>query len=225
MGYFNDTWDGDDALKIDTTLMKVWDFGIANSSYMGIPINEEICPYKITVYPAESAMELFLSNSDNIVFNLLVIILSVTVLTIDFTLFLFTIYSRFVQNEIKAKIAMQQQQTQRYHNVFERGVVQTIKIKTRAKQLSPELLKAQFATIDGDTSGDISKDELWKFLSNVKAGTINESGFNALLVVIDINDSGTIDSWSSAHSLQIAMMNTKLLRIGSRLLQPRIRKF
>jgi len=106
IGYQNASYTGDPELKIVTNLLDVWDFGIAKTSYTGIPINEEICPYTITVYPAESAMEMLINNNDNTVYVVLVLVLSVAVLTIAFTLLFFFLYDRLVRNEIKSKISL-----------------------------------------------------------------------------------------------------------------------
>ena len=85
-------------------MMDVWDFAISNSTYSGIPINEDLCPFTLTVYPAESSKEIFLQNSDQTVYVVLVIVLSVAVLTIGFTLLFFYLYDRLVRNEITSKI-------------------------------------------------------------------------------------------------------------------------
>jgi len=106
VGSFNSSFTGDDDLRIVANLTDVWSYGIANSTYTGIPINDNICPYTITVYPAEMALEQFMQTTDNTVYVVLVLVLSVAVLAIAFTLLFFFLYDRLVQNEIKSKISL-----------------------------------------------------------------------------------------------------------------------
>ena len=104
VGYHNSTMMGDPDLNITTSLLGVWDFAIANTSYTGIPVNENICPYTIEVYPAQQARAVFLENSNNSVYVVLVLVLVVSILTIAFTLLFFFLYDRLVRNEIASKI-------------------------------------------------------------------------------------------------------------------------
>ena len=104
VGYHNSTMMGDPELNITTGLLDVWDFAIANTSYTGIPINEEVCPYTIEVYPAESAREEFMKDDDNSVYVVLILVLVVSIMTIAFTFLFFFLYDRLVRNEIRAKI-------------------------------------------------------------------------------------------------------------------------
>ena len=180
-------------LVIVSDLMDASDYGASASTYTGIPVNEDVCPYTITVYPAESAMRTFESSSMNTTYTVIVVILSIVVLAIVTTLMFFFFYDRLLQKQIAEKIALQQEQAKRYRNVFARRVAQTIRVRAGANQLSPELLQKQFEKMDQDNDGSISKEELWKFLTSGKAGTINESDFNSLWAVIDADDSGNVE--------------------------------
>ena len=104
VGYRNATMMGDPDLNITTGLLDVWDFAVANTSYTGIPVNENIAPYTIEVYPAESAREQFMEDSDNSVYVVLILVLVVSIMTIAFTFLFFFLYDRLVRNEIRAKI-------------------------------------------------------------------------------------------------------------------------
>jgi len=103
-GNYNSTFEDNPELSIVTNLMDVWEFGIKESSYTGIPINEDVCPFVLRVYPAESSFEEFLEGNDQTVFIVLILVLSVAVLTIAFTLVFFFLYDRLVRNEIRSKI-------------------------------------------------------------------------------------------------------------------------
>jgi len=105
-GYFNSTYEGDEDLKIELDLMEVWSYGIKNTTYTGIPINQDVCPFKLKIYPAETSFELLKASADNTVYVVLVLVLSVAVLTIAFTLLFFFLYDRLVRNEITSKIGL-----------------------------------------------------------------------------------------------------------------------
>jgi signal transduction histidine kinase len=103
-GEYNSTFKEDSELSITTNLMDVWQYGIKETSYTGIPINEDSCPFFLRVYPAESSYEEFMDGNDQTVYIILVLVLSVSVLTIAFTLMFFFLYDRLVRNEIRSKI-------------------------------------------------------------------------------------------------------------------------
>lgn len=105
-GYYNSTFEGDEDLKIETDLMEVWSFGIKETTYTGIPINQDTCPFKLKIYPAETSFEVLKAGNDNTVYVVLVLVLSVAVLTIAFTLLFFFLYDRLVRNEITSKIGL-----------------------------------------------------------------------------------------------------------------------
>jgi len=104
VGYFNETCMGDQDLNITTGLLDVWDFAIANTSYTGVPVNEDNLPYTVEVYPAESARAVFMENDDNSVYVILGLVLAVSIMTIVFTFLFFFLYDRLVRNEIQSKI-------------------------------------------------------------------------------------------------------------------------
>jgi len=103
-GEYYSSFENDPLLFITTSLTDVWKFGIKESSYTGIPINKEVCPYLLRVYPAESSYEEFLDGNDNRVYIILVLVLGLAVATIAFTLAFFFVYDRLVRGEILAKI-------------------------------------------------------------------------------------------------------------------------
>ena len=103
-GYYKSTFEGEEGLYVESSLMKVWSFGIAETAYNGIPINEDVCPFTLKLYPPEESREAFMENNDNTVYIVLVLVLSIAVLTIAFTLLFFFLYDRLVRNEIKGKI-------------------------------------------------------------------------------------------------------------------------
>ena len=103
-GAHSSTFENDPDLSIRTDLMDVWKFGIAETSYTGNPVNQDICPYTLSLYPAESSFEEFMKGNDQTVYVVLVLVLSVAVLTIAFTLLFFFLYDRLVRNEITSKI-------------------------------------------------------------------------------------------------------------------------
>lgn len=76
---------------------------------------------------------------------------------------------------------------------FARRIAETIKVVGSERQLTPENLAAEFKQIDTDNGGEISKDELWEFISSGKAGDLNQSDFNALFAAIDLDNSGSVD--------------------------------
>jgi len=105
VGHYNSTMGTDPDLNITTGLMDVWDYAIANTSYTGIPVNQDICPYTIEVYPAASARQkLFDQNESSSVYVVLILVLVVSIATIGFTFLFFFLYDRLVRNEIRAKI-------------------------------------------------------------------------------------------------------------------------
>jgi len=105
-GYYNSTFEGDEELTKELDLMDVWHFAIKETSYTGIPINEETCPFKLRVYPAESSRATIEASTQNSVYIVLVLVLSVAILAVFFTLLFFFLYDRLVRNEIQAKINM-----------------------------------------------------------------------------------------------------------------------
>jgi signal transduction histidine kinase len=103
-GKYNSTFENDDELSRVLNLMDVWEFGIKETAYTGIPINEDVCPFLLRVYPTESSFDQFIDGDDQTVYIVLALVLSVAVLTIAFTLLFFFLYDRLVRNEIRAKI-------------------------------------------------------------------------------------------------------------------------
>lgn len=59
--------------------------------------------------------------------------------------------------------------------------------------LSAKALKREIESIDTNEDGFITREELWKWISSGKIGTIDEKDFNILFNVMDIDDSGMID--------------------------------
>ncbi len=105
-GMYNSTFENDPDLSVKSDLMDIWKFGIAETSYTGIPVNQDICPFTLRVYPRESSLEEFREGNDQTVYIVLVLVLSVAVLTIAFTLLFFFLYDRLVRNEISSKISL-----------------------------------------------------------------------------------------------------------------------
>ncbi len=103
-GYYNSTFEGDENLYVETNLMDVWSFGVHESAYNGIPINEDLCPFTLKLYPPEDSRIEFIESSDNTVYIVLALVMSVAVLAILFTLLFFFLYDRLVRNEIQGKI-------------------------------------------------------------------------------------------------------------------------
>jgi len=103
-GKYNSTFENDNELSRVLNLMDVWQFGIKETAYTGIPINEDVCPFLLRVYPTESSREQFIDGDDKTVYIVLALVLSVAVVTIAFTLLFFFLYDRLVRNEIRAKI-------------------------------------------------------------------------------------------------------------------------
>jgi len=102
-GQFNSTFEDDD-LMYEMRLKEIWKYGIKETAYTGIPINEDVCPFTLKVYPAEGSREAFYDNDEDTMFIVLVLVLSIAILTIAFTLLFFFIYDRLVRNEIRNKI-------------------------------------------------------------------------------------------------------------------------
>lgn len=103
-GYYNSTFEGEEGLYRETNLMDVWSFGIANTSYTGIPVNEDVCPFNLKLYPPDSSWDDFMGDTDNTIYVVMALVLSIAVLTIAFTLLFFFLYDRLVRDEIQGKI-------------------------------------------------------------------------------------------------------------------------
>eukprot|EP00535_Pseudo-nitzschia_heimii_P003449 CAMPEP_0197183588 /NCGR_PEP_ID=MMETSP1423-20130617/7897_1 /TAXON_ID=476441 /ORGANISM="Pseudo-nitzschia heimii, Strain UNC1101" /LENGTH=1051 /DNA_ID=CAMNT_0042634177 /DNA_START=135 /DNA_END=3290 /DNA_ORIENTATION=+ len=103
-GYYNSTFEDDPELTKELDLMDVWHFAIKETSYTGIPINENVCPFRLKVYPAESSRSAMDDGTKSAVYVVLVLVLSVAILAVLFTLLFFFLYDRLVRNEIQAKI-------------------------------------------------------------------------------------------------------------------------
>ena len=93
-----------------------------------------------------------------------------------------------------------QKQKKRYKRMFARRVAQRTGMAGSVSQLPPEKLLAEFQRIDAGlrkssshADGFISRDELWEFLSDGKAGEISESDFDALFDVMDPKNRGKVN--------------------------------
>ena len=65
-------------------------------------------------------------------------------------------------------------QAHRYRAIFARRIAETINVRGSVRALSPEALADEFKRIDADVKdGKLSKEELWEFLSDGKAGDIH----------------------------------------------------
>ena len=104
IGKHNSTFEDDSEFCMTEKLKDIGKYGIKESSYTGIPINEDICPFVLRVYPAESSYNEFMDGKNQTVYIILVLVLSVSVLTIGFTLVFFFLYDRLVRNEIRSKV-------------------------------------------------------------------------------------------------------------------------
>jgi signal transduction histidine kinase len=104
IGKHNSTFEDDSEFCITEKLKDIGKYGVKESSYTGIPINEDICPFVLRVYPAESSYNEFMDGKNQTVYIILVLVLSVSVLTIGFTLVFFFLYDRLVRNEIRSKV-------------------------------------------------------------------------------------------------------------------------
>jgi len=88
---------------------------------------------------------------------------------------------------------MLKKQKKRIRSKFSARIAETIDVKKSMKSLSPDLLMKEFKKIDADSNGNVSKEELWTFLSTGKAGDISEKDFNVLWAAIDADHSGSVD--------------------------------
>ncbi len=192
-GLYNSTFENDPELSIKTDLMDVWGFGIAKTSYTGIPVNQDICPFTLNVYPAESSLEEFLESNDQTVYVVLVLVLSVAVLTIAFTLLFFFLYDRLVRNEIKSKINLLEAKRNfvRFVSHEVRTPLNTVSmgltlihqdLKSRERQANRDLDKDS-SNNDIVTAGDLAR---WTSLSQ-------EVRHNADVAVGVLNDLLNID--------------------------------
>ena len=93
-----------------------------------------------------------------------------------------------------------QKQKKRYKRMFARQVAQRIGVAGSVSQLPSEKLLAEFQRIDAGlrnsrshADGFISRDDLWEFLSDGKAGEISEADFNALFKAIDLKNRGKVN--------------------------------
>jgi hypothetical protein len=84
--------------------------------------------------------------------------------------------------------------------MFARQVAQRIGVAGSVSQLPPDKLLAEFQRIDAGlrnstshADGYISRDELWEFLSDGKAGEISESDFDALFKSMDLKNRGKVN--------------------------------
>jgi hypothetical protein len=85
-------------------------------------------------------------------------------------------------------------QAKRYRTIFAARIADTIQVRKSMRSLTPEILAKEFKNIDSQTQdGQITKEELWEFLSSGKAGELNQSDFNALFAAIDTDKSGHVD--------------------------------
>jgi hypothetical protein len=84
-------------------------------------------------------------------------------------------------------------QKSRYKKHLISAMARNITVTSAPGQLNHEDLKAEFDRIDKDKGGTISKDELWKYITNGHMGTTSEKDFNAMWSVIDLDDSGEVD--------------------------------
>jgi hypothetical protein len=86
------------------------------------------------------------------------------------------------------------QQAKRYRTIFAMRIADTIQVRKSMRSLTPEILAKEFKQIDSQTQdGQITKEELWAFLSTGAAGELNQSDFNALFAAIDTDKSGYVD--------------------------------
>uniref|UniRef100_A0A7R9ZFZ0 EF-hand domain-containing protein n=1 Tax=Pseudictyota dubia TaxID=2749911 RepID=A0A7R9ZFZ0_9STRA len=84
---------------------------------------------------------------------------------------------------------MMASQADRYKHQFARRIAQTIDFEGTMENITPEALEKEFAKLDEDGNGDISKEELRHFMGE----KMNDRDFEALFAAIDIDHNGTID--------------------------------
>ena len=77
-------------LAISSMLNDLRSFAIKNSSYSGIPINEEYCPFHVTVYPSHK-MRIDYNTTDRIIFPVICVVI------FAFTSMIFVIYDWHVR--------------------------------------------------------------------------------------------------------------------------------
>lgn len=87
-----------------------------------------------------------------------------------------------------------EKQKERSRLIFLARVVEAMNIQPSPNMvLSSKALKKEVKCIDTNQDGLISKEELWKWISLGKIGSIDEKDFNILFNVMDIDNNGMID--------------------------------
>jgi signal transduction histidine kinase len=193
-GVYHSTFEDEPDLSITMDLMDVWKLGIKETSYTGIPINQDVCPFSLKVYPSESSFEEFMKGNDQTVYIILVLVLSVAVLAIAFTLLFFFLYDRLVRNEIRAKINLLDAKRNfvRFVSHEVRTPLNTVSmgltlihqdLLSRERQLNRENEKDSKDTIEAVNKDDITR---WSSLTR-------EVSHNADVAVGVLNDLLNID--------------------------------
>ena len=81
---------------------------------------------------------------------------------------------------------------------FAQQVARRVALRASVSQLNPMDLLAESERIDtgvkgGTSEGSISREELWEFVSSVKAGEMSERNFNLLFDSMDIKGRGNVN--------------------------------
>ena len=199
IGKHNSTFEDDSELSITEKLKDIGQYGIKESSYTGIPINEEICPFVLRVYPAESSYDEFMDGKNQTVYIILVLVLSVSVLTIGFTLMFFFLYDRLVRNEIRSKVNLLDAKRNfvRFVSHEVRTPLNTVSmglalihqdLQSRERHLIRENGSGSDANVDSTTNSIVTTEDLSRWSSLTQ-----EVSHNADVAVGILNDLLNID--------------------------------
>ena len=85
-------------------------------------------------------------------------------------------------------------QQRRFREYFVKTIARNISIEPSAGAMEAQKLADEFAHIDGNNDGKISKDEMRLWLKEGKMGTLSDSDFEALWGAIDMDGSGSVDA-------------------------------
>lgn len=89
---------------------------------------------------------------------------------------------------------LQAKQADRYRTMFARRIADTIQVRSSMRSLTPAALADEFNKMNSDVQdGQLSKEELWEFVSSGKAGEMDQKDFDALFAAIDLDKNGTVD--------------------------------
>ena len=187
-GYYNSSFEGDQDFYVESTLMDVWSFGIAETSYNGIPINENMCPFTLKLYPPEGSRELYMQKDDSTVYVILSLVLSIAVMAIIFTLLFFFLYDRLVQSEIKGKINLLEAKRNFVRFVSHEVRTPLSTVSMGLTLIHQDIQKHEKSISEEETKALITGDDLGRWST-----LIGEVSSNAEIAVGVLNDLLNID--------------------------------